>query len=167
MPPAGTSKRGVGGSTQDCLTFEERPRTPPEISKYRRSTNLEPGKRFVHHGMADDLDTLQLEQKNFGISSERGRNTAAELINLPKPSEVQRINIIKSEKIYKSATKEALGRTVDRQMVLPSKFAEGEHFSSAINSALFDIFKSNRTSFWHHKQFQCRTCEGSHLSWPE
>lgn len=35
---------------RECLTFEERPDTPPHLRKFRRSTNLEPGKRFIHPG---------------------------------------------------------------------------------------------------------------------
>ena len=62
--PAGTSGAGVGGSTIECMTFQQRPGTPPEIAKYRRSNNLQPGKRFVHPGIHDDLQTMNLGKFN-------------------------------------------------------------------------------------------------------
>lgn len=118
------------------MAFESRPGTPPEIRKYRRSTNLEPGKRFVHYGAADDLEGMRFEEKSFGISSDKGSCTAADLLNHSKNSELQRINMVKSEKVYKSSTREILGKTVDRGNVLPSKFSEGLAFGVASKSSL-------------------------------
>ena len=55
-PSAGAnSTAGLGGTSKECLTFTARPGTPEEIRKFRRSANLEPGKRFVHPGVADDF----------------------------------------------------------------------------------------------------------------
>ena len=138
LAPAGTTMRGIGGSTKDCLKIEARPSTPEEIRKYRRSTNLEPGKRFVHHGLSDDLRTMKLEDKVYGAMSDRGKNNAADLINHHQPTELQRINMRKSEQVYKSSTREMLGKTVDRHIILPSKFTEGikhycKHASEAFN----------------------------------
>jgi Ni/Co efflux regulator RcnB len=123
LPAAGTSKSGQGGTASDCLAGEVRPSTPPELRKFRRSTQLEPGRRFVHYGIADDLDTMNLNSKVFGAFSDRGSNTAADLINHTRPSEMERINQLKAERIYKSTKREQLGKTVDRGNALPSKFA--------------------------------------------
>ncbi len=120
----------LGQTARECLTFEARPSTPPEIRKYRRSTNLEPGKRFQHHGMADDYGTMHLEDRIYGQTDKNsvGKTTAAELINLPKRTELERMNYVKSEKIYKTSNREPLGHVPDRGIILPSKFTEGFFF---------------------------------------
>ena len=47
-------------SVRYCMTFEERPPTPDDIKKYRRSANLAPGKRYVHPKLnAEDKTVLQ------------------------------------------------------------------------------------------------------------
>jgi len=113
-----------GGSVKECLGFEERPSTPPEIRKYRRSTNLEPGHRFQHPGLADDYPKMNLDYRIYGIKDNPDRVTASDLINQPKTTELQRINNIKAEKIYKQLNKEPLGHSPDRKIKLPAKFTE-------------------------------------------
>ena len=41
-------------SAKECLTWQERPITPPEIKKYRQSVIHEPSKTVRHFGVADD-----------------------------------------------------------------------------------------------------------------
>lgn len=127
---AGTSHSGVGGSAKGCMTFGARPGTPPEISKYRKSSQLQPGQRFQHPGIKDDLATMGLDAKIYGQTSEKGNGNAAELINHKKLSELQRMNLAKSESIYRGAAREPLGKTVDRQVTLPDKFTTGEYFDA-------------------------------------
>lgn len=115
-------------TAKGCLYYEERSTTPPEIRKFRRSTNLEPGRRFQHHGLVDDYQNLALDDKVFGITDAFSKHGAAELINQPKLTELQRINNIKAEKVYRQQNKEPLGRIPDRIDKLPSKFTEGIDF---------------------------------------
>jgi hypothetical protein len=120
------SVKRTGGGTRDCLTFEVRPSTPPEISKYRKSNNLEPGKRFQHPGVADDYKTMGLDDRIYGQTDKHsGKATAAQLINLPKASELTRVNNVKAEKMYKTANREPLGHGPDRNIILPDKFTIG------------------------------------------
>lgn len=113
-----------GGSTRDCLNFPERPGTPPEIQKYRKSAYLAPGKRFQHYGISDDIKAMNLGEKSYGVQSDPTSVTTADLINHKKLTELQRINLIKAEKSYKGAAREPLGRTAERNFNLPSKFTE-------------------------------------------
>ena len=124
--PAGTSFSGEGGSAKGCLDFPERPGTPPEISKYRKSSQLQPGQRFQHPGIKDDLSEMNLESNIYGRTSDKGNGSAAEMINHKKLSELQRMNLAKSESIYRGAAREPLGRTVDRNIPLPDKFITGK-----------------------------------------
>lgn len=113
-------------SAKSCLTQQERASTPPEIRKYRRSTNLEPGRRYQHYGLADDYEKLNLGDKIYGVTeNNRYKIGASDLINLPKPSELQRINNIKAEKVYRQQNREPLGCIPDRGYVLPSKYTTG------------------------------------------
>jgi hypothetical protein len=147
MPPAGLSAHQSGrGSTSDCLVFGERPGTPEEIRKYRRSANLEPGKRFQNPKTAVDLETLQLEQKTFGVSSKRAEVTAATLLNQTPPNgTVGKLNFAKAENIYYTTKREPLGRVYSRHHQLPQKFLEGLFIKSLLClsnlhvSLLFDL----------------------------
>jgi hypothetical protein len=86
--------------TKACLTFDERPRTPEDQRKYRRSSQHEPGKRFEHYGLADDYKTMQLSDKIYGKMLDGDATTAHSLINHKKPSELERINKMKAERNY-------------------------------------------------------------------
>jgi len=93
--------KDTNSSAKDCLSFQERPGTPPEIQKYRKSAYLAPGKRFQHFGIADDLKSMNLDERNYGAQSDPSSVTAADLINHKKLTELQKINLIKAEKVYK------------------------------------------------------------------
>jgi hypothetical protein len=113
-------------TAKECMMYEERASTPPEIRKYRRSTNLEPGMRFKHHGVVDDYQSMNLDEKIYGITEDgRSRIGASDLINHRKPTELERINQIKAEKVYKQQNREPLGRMPDRGYVLPDKYTIG------------------------------------------
>jgi len=135
---------------EKCLTYEERPSTPPEIRKYRRSTNLEPGNRFKHPGLVDDYATMSLDEKIYGITeSNTVRIGASDLINHELPSELERINNAKAEKVYKQQNREPLGRIPDRGYQLPTKYTVGrEAFgiksSSSLEPAKNLIFPADR-----------------------
>jgi EF-hand domain-containing family member B len=124
-------REASGLTAKDCLDFGERPSTPPEIRKYRKSATLAPGARYIHHGTAADYASKNLGELTFGEQSERGANSAADLLNHHRIGELERINKEKAERIYHSNIREPLGRTIDRKMILPAKFTEGN------NSCLF------------------------------
>lgn len=111
--------------TRQCLTFETRSSTPPHVRKFRRSTYLEPGKRHQHHGVVDDLPKMGLDNKIFGMVDEPTRDSAADLIHQPTMNDLQRMNLEKSERIYRHTLREPLGHSPERNTVLPSKFTEG------------------------------------------
>lgn len=65
-------------TAKDCLVNVERSETPPKISKYRN--NVQPGRKYIHHGLFDDFSELNLDNKVFGVTSECVRYTVAHLI---------------------------------------------------------------------------------------
>lgn len=126
MAAAGTNTHGKsGGTARECLAFEQRPRTPPEIGRFRKSTTLALEKRYLHHGSAADYQAMNLGELTFGEKGERGDNTAADLLNHSKLTELEQINMEKSERIYRQKAMEPLGRSVDRHTTLPDKHTTG------------------------------------------
>ena len=114
-------------TAKGCMVYEERATTPPEIRKFRRSTNLEPGTRFKHHGVVDDYQNMSLDEKVYGMTeNNRSRIGASDLINLRKPTEMEKINTLKAEKVYKQQNREPLGRIPDRGYQLPDKYTVGK-----------------------------------------
>ncbi len=123
-----TTKFSGSNTTKDCLTSNDRPSTPPELRKYRR--NQEAGKKFIHYGISDDFSTMNLDNKIFGQSSEIDKTTSADLIQNKTPSQLQQIETLKAEQVYHSTKREMLGKSIERNVVLPSKFTQG---SSIVN----------------------------------
>lgn len=118
-----------GELTKQCLIFEERSSTPPQMRKFRRSAYLDPGQRFQHPGIKDDLPGLHLDEKIFGITEDGRRDGAGDLIHQHKLSDLERMNLIKSEKIYYHTQREPLARSPDRKVALPLKFTQGREHS--------------------------------------
>ena len=65
-----------------------------------------------------------MKDKIFGTGSDKSDVTAATLINLPKTTMVQDINMGKSEQIYKTVQREPLGKPYSRNYVLPEECGE-------------------------------------------
>ena len=93
-------------STRDCLYFEERSNTPPEIQRFRKASTLAPGKRYQHHALAKDYENLNLEERTFGVKTINGPSDKLgvnDLLSKSGPrSRVERLNEVKGELISKS-----------------------------------------------------------------
>jgi hypothetical protein len=108
-----------------CMTFEERPPTPEDVKKYRRSANLAPGKRYVHPKLTND-DIKKFEGMTFGMTSKASDCTTADLLaQNANNSIVGRLNAIKAESVYQSVRREPLGETFSRHYNLPEKYQSG------------------------------------------
>ena len=135
MPPAGlTTHQNMRGSAIDCMTFRERPPTPEDIKKFRRSANLEPGKRFQNPRTVADIENLRLEHRTYGVTSRSSEATTSELLSQNRyPNVVAKLNMAKAENIYHTGQREPLGKTYSRKHQIPSKFAEGKMSVMNIN----------------------------------
>ena len=146
MRPAGMSGFKNRGSAKECMVFPDRCPESPKLEKFRKSRSTAPGVRFQHHGTVDDYAALNLDELTFGEqNSDQRYNTAANLIHGAKLGEVEKINIIKSEAIYRLASREPLGRSLERGTIMPSKFQCGEEISMIelpINSQNICIYPS-------------------------
>lgn len=79
----------------------------------------------MHREAADDALQLQLAQRKFGVTSSEFDGSVAEVLMSDKTSPLKIIETMKAERLYKSAQREPLGRSVDRGTILPSKFTHG------------------------------------------
>lgn len=125
-----------GGTVKQSMTFQERPKTPPEIRKYRRSANLEPGARFKHFGTADDYAKMNLGDLTFGEKSESIRTTAHDLLSHHKLSDFEKLELMKAEKVYKDAAKNRLGKSTSYNYNDNFKAMEGRAFGIKSVSSL-------------------------------
>jgi len=76
---------------------DERPTTPPELLKFRRSAQ-DVGKRYVHPGLVDDLKKMNLESKPCGKRSDPpDKNTAKSVIHSKPQTITEKINTMKAE----------------------------------------------------------------------
>lgn len=172
------SKQTTNGTAKDCLTIEgNRPSTPSEIKKFRHY--VEPGKKYIHHGVADDYPAMGLENRKFGQTLEKDKTRASDLIQHKTPSQYEQIEQFKAEKIYKSTKREMLGQPIDRNVTLPSKFTEQKQpFGSTTKlakDALKDVlFPEDRPIDEDSEQMYIRTHHSyrpseqtnRHYNWP-
>lgn len=104
-------------STEFCVKPEPpRVQTPPEIKKFRKSFNEEPGAKQIHYGVADDPQPPQ--------TFTYGKKTHASdhVHEVIKPNTLSGLtefaNKLKEDK-YASAIREPLGQTLTRNYQMP------------------------------------------------
>jgi hypothetical protein len=103
---AGSGSLQNQSSTAACLTVGERPPTPPEQAKYRKSST-QPGQRVVHYGLVDDLDkqvttraVLPPSQQAFGSAVKDSEHVADVFAHGPQ-DEVAAITAAHGESRFK------------------------------------------------------------------
>jgi len=108
----------------------DRPTTPPEIKKYRKSTIHEPGVIVHHYGLADD--TVPLDRP-FGIKIEKN-DTAEGVMKTFPASELMQWRLERQEDIYESSKREPLGKSYNRGHVLPEGMGTERPFGTTIGA---------------------------------
>jgi hypothetical protein len=116
------------GSTKDCLNFEKVDSTLQDDSKYSRSSTLGQSVRCQSRGSNEDSAAKIFQDLTFGRRTARGENTAASLISQPILTAVEGLNYQEAEQVYRS--RESLGRSADRGLMLPTKFSRGKSSKS-------------------------------------
>ena len=114
-------------SAVECLTFEERPATPPHVKTWRKSLREEVGKVVVHPGLLGDAQP-EVGQGGHGKPNFKDASVS-DVMAANQLSEVQQTLMDKAEAIYETSRKEPLGKPYHRQgHVLPevTKTAEFE-----------------------------------------
>jgi len=121
LRPAGSVTSIASESVAACIKHDHpnRPTTPPEISKYRKSTIHEPGKIVKHYGAANNVIPHPKDEP-FGYKSGvgKGEGVAEVIKNFPE-SELMQWRLERQEDVYASSKREPLGQSYNRGHKLP------------------------------------------------
>mmetsp|Transcript_23843 Transcript_23843/g.28802 ORF Transcript_23843/g.28802 Transcript_23843/m.28802 type:complete len:451 (+) Transcript_23843:210-1562(+) len=119
---------GAKNCIQQDYNYTERPPTPDDIKKYRKSTLHEPGKIVKHYGASEDQVPYPANEP-FGIKTvpKVGENVESVIANYPT-SELMQWRLDRQEDVYASSKREPLGKSMLRGHKLPE--AVGGHAST-------------------------------------
>jgi len=127
---AGITFKKDGESAKHCLSFGDRPSTPPHIRKYRKSC-FGPGQRRIHYGTYDDAKTFEKEreklsksQSTFGVSSAGSLHVDDVFSHGPQTSMHDTLNA-NLERHFKSR-QHALGKGKSHGHKLPSHVSHSD-----------------------------------------
>lgn len=103
-------------SAAQCLVFDERPATPKNIRKYRKSFFSTPGTRVTHPGMIEDREKFNelVANKRFGSSSDRSSAHLSDVFQGGPTGSLKDFVIERKERIYKTVQREPLGKPYKR-----------------------------------------------------
>ncbi|GMF09579.1 unnamed protein product [Phytophthora lilii] len=124
LQAAGTEREPQRDTAAHCLTFQQRPGTPEEVRRFRKSYFSEPGSRIAHPGLINDLKQIDPMTK-FGVVTTGSEHVPEMLVSGPT-TEYQRINLAKLEANYASHKREPLGITYSRGHKLPAHMQRPE-----------------------------------------
>ena len=127
---AGITFKKDGESARQCLTFKNRPSTPTNIQKYRKSC-FGPGQRRIHYGTYDDAkifeknrEKLSKSKRTFGVSSAGSLHVEDVFSQGPQTSMQDTLNA-NLERHYKSR-QNTLGKGKSHGHKLPSHVSTSE-----------------------------------------
>eukprot|EP00976_Prorocentrum_cordatum_P067582 1178806-Prorocentrum_minimum.AAC.2 len=121
LRPAGRVTKVHNESVANCLAFAqptERPTTPPEIAKYRKSAIHEPGRVVKHFGTADDRIPHPKNEPFGHKNAVHAEGVDAVIKNFPE-SELMQWRLERQEDVYASSKREPLGASYCRGHKLP------------------------------------------------
>jgi len=125
---AGLVKPGGTESTEQCLKSgldprNVRPRTPPEIKKYRDSFQNQPGLSFIHPGLVNQ--PLPPPHHRHGVKTTTGDHVGDSMFQVPPTELGDFVNSLKEAK-YLSNVREPVGVSYSRNHKLPEETKQNE-----------------------------------------
>lgn len=112
VPAAGVKTKATTDSSARCLDFPDRPTTPHEVRKYRKSFFDEPGQRVIHYGLIDDVKGMDYSRA-CGKTTTHSDHVPDVLAHGPQTTMQEYLNDRK-ESIYRSVRTEPLGKSFQR-----------------------------------------------------
>jgi len=125
-PVAGVTTKLGNETTENCMQLDERPTTPPEVRKWRKSNYAEPGKRVIHPGMIDDFAGRDFDHPKFGKIKVESDHVEDVWRQAGAESEYAQVKVSQKESIYYSTKREPLGKTYQRGHVLPAETKQAD-----------------------------------------
>ncbi|CAL1612315.1 unnamed protein product [Knipowitschia caucasica] len=130
----------AGDTTKECFQETPKPQTPPQVRKFVRSNQPEPGTIRVHHGKAGDPDMAS--GLVHGVSTKPSLSIS-EVLNPTQSSAFQEKLQELGEAVYRSQQKAPLGRShghcgglpawVDQHTVFGVRGAKGQGAQELLN----------------------------------
>ena len=112
----------------------ERPVTPPELRRFRKTSNIEPGKHNIHWGMAND----PVFSPNKNVQNKDQNDNVAAALASSGTSVLKSYMNEKKESIYASNKREPLGKAPKAKDPLP-EFVKDKEFFFGTKSSIFNI----------------------------
>jgi hypothetical protein len=134
LPAAGKTMVVLADTVAACFVDQERPKTPEEMKRYRKSFTGQPGKRIQHWGLEQD-PAPRPEEFAFGVKAEKGQGVGDMLGGHLEPTSMQAYQQMKAESCYATAKKEPLGVSLDRKYQWPDKIQTDKTFRFGITGA--------------------------------
>eukprot|EP00591_Stephanopyxis_turris_P006111 CAMPEP_0195522504 /NCGR_PEP_ID=MMETSP0794_2-20130614/20739_1 /TAXON_ID=515487 /ORGANISM="Stephanopyxis turris, Strain CCMP 815" /LENGTH=447 /DNA_ID=CAMNT_0040652275 /DNA_START=52 /DNA_END=1395 /DNA_ORIENTATION=+ len=133
---AGSSSVNNRSSTADCMAADDRPATPPELRKFRKSAFL-PGERVIHRGQVDDLhrqmaerDQLPASQQAFGSAAKESSHVQDVFAHGPQ-TEVAEIKSQFAETKFRH-TNVPIGKPRPSTQTLPAHLKNNSDYSFGV-----------------------------------
>jgi len=99
---AGRTETVLADTAAACFTEQERPTTPDEMRRFRKSFTGAPGKRIQHWGSENDPPPRPGEFP-FGVKNEKGQGVGDMLGGHLEPTPMDAFKLMKAEECYSSA----------------------------------------------------------------
>eukprot|EP00288_Rhodomonas_lens_P013664 CAMPEP_0177700142 /NCGR_PEP_ID=MMETSP0484_2-20121128/5944_1 /TAXON_ID=354590 /ORGANISM="Rhodomonas lens, Strain RHODO" /LENGTH=428 /DNA_ID=CAMNT_0019211337 /DNA_START=47 /DNA_END=1333 /DNA_ORIENTATION=+ len=151
LPAAGKVFTGLADTTAACFSGIERPPTPDDIKKYRKSFTGQPGKRIQHWGTEND-GLPRPEEFTYGVKGAKDMGVGDTLGGHLEPSTMQAYQQMRAEMVYDSSKKEPLGRSIGRNYNYPEAIKNDPNFRFGVmgsgdkEPAITAIFPPNAPS---------------------
>jgi hypothetical protein len=134
LPAAGKTVAVRADTTAACFVEQERPATPDEMKRFRKTFTGQPGKRIQHWGMEPD-PAPRPEDFVFGVKGEKGQGVGDLLGGHLEPTSMQAYQQMRAESVYATSKKEPLGVSLDRKYNWPDKVAKDATFRFGLTGA--------------------------------
>lgn len=128
IPAAGEMKKVADESAAQCIAPElyqpmERPITPPDLKKFRKSFRDQPGQKFIHAGLV--VVDGDLSSKRFGCVTHKDIQ-AKQVMDGVVTTPLQEFMLEQKESHYQSRQTEPLGRTRASTISFPERYKSDE-----------------------------------------
>ena len=131
LPAAGKSMVVAADTAAACFAEQQRPPTPEEIKRFRKSFTGQPGVRVHHWGLEQDPAPRPPEFA-FGVTGEKGQGVGDLLGGHLEPTSMQAFQRMRAEAVYESSKREPLGKPIDRHYQWPDKIKQDPGFKFGI-----------------------------------
>mmetsp|Transcript_60442 Transcript_60442/g.143653 ORF Transcript_60442/g.143653 Transcript_60442/m.143653 type:complete len:430 (-) Transcript_60442:389-1678(-) len=131
---AGRTDSVLADTAAACFTEQERPTTPDEMRRFRKSFTGAPGKRIQHWGSENDPPPRP-DEFPFGVKNEKGQGVGDMMGGHLEPTPMDAFKLMKAEECYSSSKIEPLGKSYSRKYTYPDVISKDPGFSFGLGGS--------------------------------